>query len=233
MGVLVETMKKLLLATALALAPVAAFADPDVPSTPVRIDPAPLQYMQSCMPGPAYSMKFSAANRAKLLQDPSVAAAAAPSWAPVRLGWGTQWKIACDANGAVLACLHQTTSTTVSLGLASTGGDGAGFIGSDGSNSGTGPGRCIALTAVTPTDFIKISPASFKCNRAASSRDPTTRCGRCSVAGTGHQVGDPCGTSTDCGSGGTCDANSRPAGVYLSLVPVSASSVCWISRCDQ
>lgn len=221
-------MNKFLLAIALALASTPAFAQEPAP---VRMEQNPLQYVQSCMPGPMYSMQFGAANRAKVLSS-----AYLNGGGNIRLNWGTQWKVTCDANGAVLACLHQTVNATISLGVGNDGGDGAGWTAVD-SLSGVGAARCIQLTALTPTDFIKVSPASFKCNVAATSRDPTTRCGQCTTAGTGHTVGDPCYSSAystaECGSGGVCDATARPKGVYLSLVPVSASSVCYISRCDQ
>lgn len=223
-------MKKLLPLIVALLVPALAFAE-DTPQVPIRRDLDALQYMQSCMPGPAYSMKFSGANRAKVLKAPDASSYAASTW--VRLDWGTQWKVACDNAGVVLACLHQTLAATVSLGISATGGDGAGLINFDSANTSSGPGRCLPLTAVNPMDVFKVSKASFKCDPAASSRDPTTRCGQCTVAGTAHTVGDPCASSSDCGSGGTCSTTTRPKGVYLSLVPTVATSVCWVTRCDQ
>ena len=223
-------MKKYLLATMLALTSTNAFAQ--VP-TPTRIEGNPLQYMQSCMPGPVYSAQFSQAVGAKVIVVPgSSSPGAYPYASRLLLGWGSQWKLSCDANGAVLACLHQTLGATVSLGLGNDGGDGAGYTSVDSASSAAGQARCIAVTAATPTDFIKISPASFKCGVGVASRDPLTRCGRCSAVGNGYSVGAPCASAADCGSG-TCDTTTRPDGVFLSLVPVSASSVCYLSRCDQ
>lgn len=224
-------MKKYLLAIVLALTTTPVFAQTPVPT---RMESNPLQYMQSCMPGPVYSEQFSQAVRAKVIVVPgSSSTGSYPYASRLLLGWGTQWKLSCDANGAVLACLHQTLGATVSLGLGNDGGDGAGYTTADSANSATGQARCIAVTAATPTDFIKISPASFKCGVGVASRDPMTRCGKCTVVGAGYSFGAPCSSASDCGSGGTCDTTTRPDGVFLSLVPVSASSVCYLSRCDQ
>lgn len=223
-------MKKYLLAAVLALTTVPAFAQQPAPT---RMEPNPLQYIQSCMPGPLYSTQFTQAVDAKVVTVPgSTSPGAYPYATRLLLGWGTQWKISCDANGAVLACLHQTLSATISLGAGNDGGDGAGYTNADSANSASGQARCIPVTAATPTDFIKISPASFKCSATATSRDPTTRCGRCSAVGNGYSLGAPCSSASDCGSG-TCDTTARPDGVFLSLVPVSASSVCYLARCDQ
>lgn len=199
-----------------------------VSQIPQRIEHNPEQYMQSCMPGPLYSIQFSAANRAKVMVSPG-------GDGRLRLGFGSQWKVSCDANGAVMACLHQTLNATISLGLGSDGGDGAGWTTNDYPLSAAGPARCIALTAQTPTDFIKVTPASFQCNLSASSRDPLTRCGACGplVSGAFHQ-GDPCRVDADCGGTvGACLTGTRPVGTFISFVPVSAASVCWLSRCDQ
>lgn len=222
-------MKKFLLAIMLALTAPPALAQTPVPT---RMESNPLQYMQSCMPGPAYSMQFTQAVDAKVFTVPGTGTNAYPYGSRLLLRWGSQWKISCDANGAVLACLHQSLSATVSLGAGNDGGDGAGFTSADSANSAPGQARCIAVTAATPTDFIKISPASFKCGVGVASRDPMTRCGRCTAVGAGYSIGAPCSSAADCGSG-TCDTTSRPDGVFLSLVPVSASSVCYLSRCDQ
>jgi hypothetical protein len=192
---------------------------------PVRVEPNALQYMQSCTPGPSYGIQFSAANRAKVLTVPGTSA-------PVFLPFGTQWKVSCNNAGAVLACLHQTQTTTVSLGIGSDGGDGAGWISHDAATTQAGPGRCIALTGEIGTDFVKVSQAAFSCSVAAGSRTPTTRCGRCTIASNGFSIGAPCSVNADCGASGTCSTRSA-LGAYLSFVPVSASSVCWINRCDQ
>lgn len=201
-----------------------------VAQTPVRTEPNPLQYMQSCMPGPLYSIQFSAANRAKVLVSPG-------GDGRVRLDFGTQWKVSCDANGIVLACLHQTLNATISLGLGSDGGDGEGWTTADFPTTPVGAARCVPLTAQTPTDFFKVSKASFACTQPASSRSPLTRCGYCGslVSGAFHQ-NDPCRVDADCGGTvGSCitGTNQGSGGVFISFVPVSASSVCHLSRCDQ
>lgn len=216
------------------LLPAVALAEPVQVTVPQRTEAAPLQYMQSCMPGPLYSIQFSQAVDAKVVVTPgSSSPGSYPYASRMLLKWGSQWKVSCDANGAVLACLHQTLGATVSLGLGNDGGDGAGYTSVDSANSAAGQARCMQLTAATPTDFFKVSPASFGCSVGATARDPLTRCGRCSVVGTGFSVGAPCAAAADCGSGGTCDTTNRPDGVFLSFVPVSASSVCFVSRCDQ
>ncbi len=211
----------------------AAMAEPVQVSVPQRTETAPLQYIQSCMPGPLYSVQFTSALDAKVVVAPGATGTGTYPYSPrLLLKWGSQWKVSCDANGAVLACLHQSLTPTISLGAGNDGGDGAGYT-MDGASSSAGQARCIQLTAATPTDFIKIAPSSFGCSVGATARDPLTRCGRCSVAGSaGYTVGAPCASNADCGSG-TCDTANRPDGVFLSFVPVSASSVCYISRCDQ
>lgn len=215
------------------LLPSAALAEPVQVTVPQRTEAAPLQYMQSCMPGPLYSVQFTSALDAKVVVAPGATGTGSYPYAPrLLLKWGSQWKVSCDANGAVLACLHQSLTPTVSLGAGNDGGDGAGYA-MDGTSSAAGQARCMQLTAATPTDFFKVSPASFGCSVGATARDPLTRCGRCSVVGTGFSVGAPCAAAADCGSGGTCDTTNRPDGVFLSFVPVSASSVCFVSRCDQ
>lgn len=204
------------------------------PSAPVRQENNPLAYMQSCMPGPLYGIQFSAANRAKVLLNVDGSRA--------RLNFGTQWKVSCDANGAVMVCLHQTLNATISLGLGNDGGDGAGYTSADSANSAVGQARCLQLTPQTPTDFLKVTPASFQCKGAVSGRDPLTRCGACSSAASGTaREGDPCRVDADCGGTANSCQNgtsasaprSTPAGTFVSFVPVSASSVCWMSRCDQ
>ena len=225
---------KYLVATFLSLLlPAVALAEPVQVAVPTRTEAAPLQYMQSCMPGPLYSAQFTSAIDAKVVAVPGTSVATYPYGPRLLLKWGSQWKVSCDANGAVLACLHQALTPTISLGAGNDGGDGAGYTSADSTYSSAGQARCIQLTAATPTDFFKVSPASFGCSVGATARDPLTRCGRCSVAGSaGYTVGAPCRIDADCGSG-TCDTTNRPDGVFLSFVPVSASSVCYLSRCAQ
>lgn len=193
---------------------------------PVRQEANPLQFMQSCTPGPSYGIQFSAANRAKVLTVPGTSA-------PVLLRFGTQWKVSCNNSGAVLACLHQTGTTTVSLGIGNDGGDGAGWISHDSAVTQAGPGRCLPLTGEIGTDFLKVSRAAFDCSLPASQRSPTTRCGRCTAVSNGFQLEAPCSVNADCGASGTCSTARSGSGAYISFVPVSASSVCWVSRCDQ
>lgn len=185
---------------------------------PSRIDPNAVQYAQSCSLGPMNIITFSAAARAKQVQNISTGQNQL-----FRLG--EQIAVKCTAAGRVTICAHQTYTATV-------GTPGTNLAGWTASDTLTAQGYlpCGEITIANPIEYFKISPLRWA---GSIYTTPTLRMGFCSVPGTGRALAAPCGTSAECGSGGTCSFTARSPYVYISLIPESAASVCSVQLCEQ
>jgi hypothetical protein len=217
---------------ALSLFPTLVYAQHRPGTGPRAIEPNPEQYMMSCDPTGVYGMSGFNAGLCKTVTESGVHVAA-PN---VLFRFGEQLKIRNDASGTVLVCAHQTTTATVAMGSAGTGGShtsaagfSAGYCSFDSASSSAGRCRC-SVVGPSEGDFIKISKAWWQ----APLRTPTARTGRCTSVGAGSKasIGGGCLSNAECGTG-VCDLTTPPDGVYLSVCAVSAASVVQLQLCGQ
>lgn len=176
----------------------------------------------SCAPGKTYGMSVFGAGDCKPLTDSGVF----NDGQNVLLKWGQQVRVINHSDTLVMACLHQTLTTTVTMGPSNNGGWNAGDVTFDSASSSSGQGECITLGR--GFEYVKISKARWR-----NTSTPTYRPGRCTAVGDRAVLGGPCLIDADCGTGGTCSLTSANDGVYISICPAGTDPIVQVNVCGQ